>query len=210
MQSQSLSDHDREVGTLLRPQSQRRAPDRPNGLIKDEPSRKRLAKRTVRAIVRFCIALLMGVGATLAWQSYGDEAKKTISIWVPALGRVLPAGGSAENTAVPQSAPLPQIPRAAATSSDIMRQLEPIARDLAGAQRSLEQLAARQEQIAQSTATLQAFEQDIINKLASSHQSPPVPLPRRKPSHPAAQPSALKPASVPPASPSPREPLSLH
>ena len=34
-----------------------------------------IGKRMLRALIRFSIAVLIGVGATLGWQSYGDEAK---------------------------------------------------------------------------------------------------------------------------------------
>ena len=42
-------------------------------------------RRMLRSLGRFSIAVLIGVGATLAWQSYGDEAREVLSAQVPAL-----------------------------------------------------------------------------------------------------------------------------
>lgn len=208
-----------------------RGSDRPVGLRGDQfaSNRPSLGKRMFRAIARFCIALLIGVGATLAWQWHGDEAKQMISTWLPALGQMLPASSATQNTTLPQLAPSTQLTGSAAarTSPEITPQLEPMARDLAEARRSLgqladmarelvdvrhslEQLAAKQEQIVQSIASLQTFQQNIKQKLASAPQSGSVPLPPRKPPQPASQSSAVKPSSMPPAPPSSREPLPLH
>jgi hypothetical protein len=35
-----------------------------------------IVRRTLRSLARFSIAALIGVGATLAWQSYGDKARR--------------------------------------------------------------------------------------------------------------------------------------
>jgi hypothetical protein len=43
-----------------------------------------------RTLFRFSIAVLIGVGATLGWQSYGDEAKEMLVAQVPTLGLLLP------------------------------------------------------------------------------------------------------------------------
>jgi septal ring factor EnvC (AmiA/AmiB activator) len=171
----------------------------------------------VHSITRFCIAVLIGVGATLACQLHGDEAKKFVGTWLPPLDGFLLISTSAQNTTLPQSAPVVQIsaPAAAVTSSEMTQQLKTMASDLADAQRnlgqlpditrnladtrrSLEELAAKQEQIAQSIATLERFEQDVKQRLASAPQSRSVPLPPRKPTQQsAAQSSAVEASSVP-------------
>jgi hypothetical protein len=234
MQNQSLKELYKHVAPFapeVRPEPLLRASDRPSGFTEDQFAGKRpsVGRRLVSAIVRFCIALLIGVGATLAWQSHGDEAKEIISAWVPALSRFLPASSSAQSAMLPQSTPVSQIsaPAAAVSSSEIMQQLETMARELAGAQRNLEQLAdmardladtrrslaqlaARQEQIAQSIATLQTFEQEIKQRLASAPQSRSVPMPPRKPPQPAALPSAAQTSSVSSAPPSTQQALPLR
>jgi hypothetical protein len=69
----------------------------------------------------------------------------------------------------------------AVSSSESVQQLEPITRDLAAVRSSLEQLAVKQEQMAQNIATLQAVvEQDIKQKMSSPLPSQAVPLPPRK------------------------------
>ena len=83
--------------------------------------------------------------------------------------------------AAPQSTPIIQtVPAlaAAAISPELVR-LE-VARDLAVIRNSVEQLAAKQEQMAQNIATLQAAEQDIIQERSSPSLSGPVSLPPRK------------------------------
>jgi hypothetical protein len=72
----------------------------------------------------------------------------------------------------------------------LVQQLEPITRDLTVVRRSLEQLAAKQEQMAQNIATLQAAEQDIRQKMSSppaSRAAPPR-KPRRRSVPPSSSP----------------------
>ena len=103
----------------------------------------RLSKRRVRALGRFFIAIIIGVGATLAWQSYGGEM---VRAWVPSLGWLLPASLTAE----------------------LQTQVKPVALDLAIMRRSVEQLASnqdqlarKQDQMAQAFAILQSAVRDI-------------------------------------------------
>ena len=101
-----------------------------NGQVASKPS---IGRRIFRTVTRFSIAVLIGIGATLAWQSHGDEAKETIRTWAPSLGWFL-AVSAAKSSA------------AAATSRELVQEIEPIARDVAVVRRSVEQLAAKQEQ----------------------------------------------------------------
>jgi hypothetical protein len=83
--------------------------------------------------------------------------------------------------AAPQSSPLTQTaPTLAATavSPELVR-LE-VARDLAAMRDSIDQLAAKQEQMAQNIATLQAAEQNIIHTRSSPPLSEAVSPPPRK------------------------------
>ena len=82
--------------------------------------------------------------------------------------------------AAPQSTPVIQTaPLAAAAISPELVRLE-VARDLAVIRNSVEQLAAKQEQMAQNIATLQAAEQDIIQEKSSPPLSGPASPPQRK------------------------------
>jgi hypothetical protein len=134
----------------------------------DRPS---ITRRIIRALGRFSIAVLIGVGGTLAWQSYGGEM---VRAWAPSLGWLLPASPSAE----------------------LQAQLKPVALDLAIMRRSVEQLAGnqdqlarKQDQMAQAFATLQAAVRDINqNILALAPLAPKAGhVPPPKPPQPAAQ-----------------------
>ena len=45
-----------------------------------------LKRRRPRGIVRYLVAIAIGVGATLAWQSYGETSKQIIATKAPELG----------------------------------------------------------------------------------------------------------------------------
>lgn len=180
-------------------------------LASDRPS---IARRLFRGLTRFFIAVLIGVGATLGWQSHGDEAKEMVSTWVPTLNWLLSVSTTnspsdvrvaAQDAALSQPPPPTQTPApgAAATSSELARKLEPMSRDLAIVLRNLQQLAAEQEQMAQE---LHAVEQDIRQKVLLPPQSEIVPIPRSRPRKPTEQSSAAPPLSVRPPAPA-RQPL---
>jgi hypothetical protein len=138
----------------------------------DRPS---ITRRIIRALGRFSVAALIGVGATLAWQSYGGEM---VRAWAPSLGWLLPA------------AP----PGLAVTSAELQAQLKPVALDVAIMKRSVEQLAfnqdqlaRKQEQMVQAIATLQAAQQDVSQKISALPPPKAAPLPPPKPLQPAAR-----------------------
>ena len=145
----------------------------------DRPS---VGRRIFRTLTRFFIAVLIGVGATLA---YGDAAREMVVARAPTLAWLL-------------SVSMTKSPAVAATSPDPVQQLEPLASNLDVVRRSVEQLAAKQDQMAQNIATLQAVEEDIRQKMSSpspSQQAAPIPQP--KPPQPRAQSSAVQSPSVP-------------
>jgi hypothetical protein len=128
----------------------------------DKPS---IGRRLTRTFVRFFLPVVIGVGGTLAWQSYGGEM---VRAWAPSLGWLVPASP----------------PGPAVTSAELQQQLKPMAIDLALVRRSEEQLAAnqdqlsrKQDQMAQAIATLQATEQDLSQKMSAPPSPPPAPKP---------------------------------
>lgn len=166
------------------------------------PARKRpsLVRRMFRALTRFSIAVLIGVGATLGWQAYGDTAREMLAAQAPELARLLPV-------------PATRSPLAAATPASPALQLEPLASNLEIVRRSVEQLAVRQEQLVQNIAALRVVDEDIRMKLALAAQppaaaQPAAPIPQPKPAPPKAQPAAA-PSSSAPRPPSPAGPVSL-
>ena len=114
--------------------------------------------------------------------------------------------------AAPQSTPVTQTAPAlaAAAISPALVRLDEVVRDLAVMRNSVEQLAAKQEQMAQTIATLQAAEQQASQQQASQQQasqqqaaSPPLsepvsPPPRKKARRVAPRKLAAQSSSVPP------------
>src|SRR6266478_2152836 len=150
----------------------------------DRPS---VGRRIFRTLTRFFIAVLIGVGGTLAWQSHGDAAREMVVARAPTLTWLL-------------SVSTTKSPAVAATSPDPVQQLEPLASNLDVVRRSVEELADKQDQMAQNIATLQAVEEDIRQKISFTPPSPSrqaAPIPQRKPPQPRAQSSAVQSSSVP-------------
>lgn len=114
-----------------------------------------LVRRILRTVLRYVVTLLIGIGGTLAWQSYGDTAKGMVAVQAPTLAWLLPP------TRWPGSASPAQ---------------QPAAYNLETLRLNIEQLAARQDQMAQSFAALLAVEMDIRQKMAFTPASA-VPIP---------------------------------
>jgi hypothetical protein len=148
----------------------------------DRPS---IGRRMLRSLTRFSIAALIGVGATLGWQSYGDAVKEMVIARAPTLAWLLSI-----STTKP--------PAVATTSPGLVQQLEPLAFNLDIVRRSVEQLAGKQEQMAQNIAVLQAVDEDIRQKMSSTPPSPAAQAASQPtPPQPRAQPSAVRSSSVP-------------
>src|SRR6266568_1430946 len=146
----------------------------------DRPS---IGRRIFRTLTRFIIAVLIGIGATLAWQSHGDAAREMVVARAPSLGWLL-------------SVSTTKSPAVAATAPDPVQQLEPLASNLDDVRRSVEQMA-------QNIATLQALEEDIRQKVSSPPPSPSqqaASIPQYKPPQPRVQSSSV-PRPPPPAGP---------
>ena len=145
-----------------------------NGQFKSgKPS---IGGRLTRSLARLSLAVLIGVAAALAWQSYGSKRVRT---WAPSLSPLLPA-----STMEP--------PAPAVTSTELQQQLQqqlkPMAIDLALVRRSEEQLAAnqdqlarKQDQMAQAFASLQSAVREIDQNILAlaplapkpAHSTPP-------------------------------------
>ena len=160
-----------------------------------ETKKRPIVRRISRAIVRYSIVFLIAIGATLAWQSYSDEAIEMVRTEVPSLAWLLPV-----STAKPP--PDGQASAAAVLpSGELVQQLKFMAVDLALVRRSqeqltikMEQLAAKQDQMAQNIVTLQSVEQEVIQKLSSPPQPRVAPAP--KPPQPTGQSSTTQSPAV--------------
>jgi DNA repair exonuclease SbcCD ATPase subunit len=143
--------------------------------------RPSISSEIFQALIRLFIGILIAVSATLAWQSYSDEARKLVGTRAPAAAWLLPVSPlespadrheSAQEAAAPQTEPVAQkIP--AVPSSESARQLEPITRDLAAVRSSLEQLAVKQGQMAQAVSSSDSARQlePITRDLAAVRSS---------------------------------------
>lgn len=154
--------------------------------------------RLLRTLCWIFAPVLIGIGAALAWQCYDGAARDMVVAELQSLGGLL-------SPAKPPAA-------AAATAPDTMQQLEPLAYKVEVMRRSVDQLAAKQDQMAESIVLLQAVADDIREKISSAPSSPSqqqtADLAQRQAPQPKAQPtvgqSSPVPRSQPAAGPSPR------
>jgi hypothetical protein len=171
----------------------------------DPPLTKRsFFRRAVRALVRYLIAVGIGIGGTLAWQAYGEDAKQMVANWTGQRGWPVtwlsngeaakpgPASGAAmapPSQAVAQSAPADTAVVAPIASETMarMERLEAISADLSAMRERIEQMAAGQEQMASDIAKLKTAEQEIRQKISTAAPRPAAVLPSkpRPPSPPA-------------------------
>jgi hypothetical protein len=171
----------------------------PDDLRDDQfPRRPRsLAKRTSLALVRFLITFCIGVGATLAWQSYGDTAREMIANASPQFAWLAAPAAPAALDPAETVAPAEPAGTPASLAVD-QQQLSAVSLDLDGVRQSVDriavgqdqmtrtigQLVAGQEQMTREIAKLQSIEQYILYK---NSESPPRPAPAAPP-RPAARP----------------------
>jgi hypothetical protein len=164
------------------------APPRASAFANNQLASKRrpLAKRMLHATVRFFMAVLIGVAATLSWQAYGDEAQRMAVARIPALAGLLPLAPAPSNST-------------AASTPDLTQQLNPMALDIVAIRRQVAELAADQGQlaadegqIARGMAALQAAEQEVSQKVSAIAEPKPVHLQPRKPAQ------RVAPASIAP------------
>ena len=105
--------------------------------LSPKSKRPSLVKRISRSLARFLLLICIGVAATLAWQSYGDEARKMIAASSPQLVWLAP-----------------QAERKDTPSAETMGQ-------------SLVQLAANQQQMAGDIAKLLTDQRELLQKISA-------------------------------------------
>ena len=143
--------------------------------------------RVLRTLIWIFAPVLIGMGAALAWQSYDSTARDMVVGQLQSLGGLL--------------SPAKSPPALAATAPDTMQQLEPLVYNFEVVRRSVAQLAAKQEQMAQDIALLQAVADDLREKAstAPSSASPQqtVAIPQQQAPQPRAPSPAVQSSSVP-------------
>jgi len=177
-------------------------------------------RRRSRGFTRYLVAVLIGVAATLAWQSYGDagkqviatkapelgwspEARKMITSWVPVGWTKPPAGSEKQVAPVAQTAPQNVAPKAPTTASLDPEQLQQITQSLTTLRETVEHLTAGQDQMTRVISRLESAVAELITKMPEPPPRPPA-APVRKPMP--VPPSSRAPGT-PPTSLAPRPPL---
>lgn len=166
--------------------------------------------RRVFRTFAYGFVIIVTVGAALAWQSSDDKTRDMVRAWGISLIQLLSVLGAkspiASDAATEQASKTSQQASVAAESSpEAQHQLQTMVSDLAMVRRIVEQLAAKQEQMAQDIATLQAATQNVGEKKSTVPQSAAVP-PRKN----IRSEAAVQPFSVPIPIPRPQTPLPLR
>ena len=160
--------------------------------------RPSLGKRAIRGLARFVIVFCIGVGATLAWQSYGDMARAMIADSFPQLGWLAPQAAppqAAAQAAPPAQGALDTVALGTPPApSPELQQLRDISLLFATMRQSVEQLAANQQQMAGDVAKLATEQQELLQK-TELLQKASAPAPR--PAAAAAPRPAVAPARKP-------------
>jgi hypothetical protein len=213
------------------PEPSIRVSPRPSGFENDPlaSDRRSTGRRTAFTLAGVVMAALIGVSATVAWQSYRvSTAKPPAEAGVAAEQPGSAAQAAASPAVVPQSAPAAQA-APPPVAPEVAKQLEAMAQDLALVRRSLEQLtakqaqlaaaqqqleqlsakqgqlAAKQEQMAQTIAKLQPREQTVRQRVSAPPPLRPAPVPPRVSAEP--PPAQVSSAPPPRSEPHPLPPL---
>ena len=130
--------------------------------------RRSVGRRVFRTLI-YRVIIIATIGAALAWQSSDDKTRDTIRAWRTSLSQLSsmlatksPAGSDA--AIEPASKTSERASVAATSSHDLQHQLETMVNDLAVTRHVVEQVAARQEQIAQDIAALRSAQQESQRK----------------------------------------------
>jgi len=147
----------------------------------------KMTRRGSRGFGRFLLAVLIGVAATLAWQSYGDATKQVIATKAPELGwspeaKQMIASWTLGWTKPPvvesKAAPVAQTaPIATSLDPEKVRQM---AQNLAEVRETVQELAAGQNQVTREIDKLESAVVEILMKMPEPPPQPPA-APARKP-----------------------------
>ena len=162
----------------------------------------KMTRRGSRGFGRFLLAALIGVAATLAWQSYGDATKQVIATKAPELGwspeaKQMIASWTLGWTKPPvvesKAAPVAQTaPIATSLDPEKVRQM---AQNLAEVRETVQELAAGQNQVTREIDKLESAVVEILMKMPEPPPQPPA-APARKPTP--VPPSSRAPGASPP------------
>ena len=133
--------------------------------------RPSIGRRMFRAVTRFCIAVLIGVGATLGWQAYGDTAREMLAAQRSGAG--LAAARFRDEAGRRYCSANPAL------------QLEPLASKLEIVRRSVEQLAAQAgtdgQKHRRAAGHRRGYQAEGVVAAAPPRPSPRLAVPQPKP-----------------------------
>jgi hypothetical protein len=151
---------------------------------------------------RYLVAILIGVAATLVWQSYGDAIKQIIAARAPELGWSPQAKQMIASWTLgwtkPPASPEKIAPETVApppVPSLDPAQMQQITQSLAAVRENLQELAGGQDSMARDIARLESAVAEILLKIPEPPPQRPV-APARKPA-PAQPPSSRAPTAQP-------------
>jgi hypothetical protein len=157
-------------------------------LLAIENEVKKRGSRRPRAFHRYLVAILIGIAAALAWQSYGESAKQIIATRAPDLGWSPEAKQMIATSiqwigwtpAGPEKQAPPVVQTASTAPSPDPGRVQQMTQNLAALRQTAEQLAGGQDQMARQIARLEAAVAELSAKIPEPPAQPPV-APARKP-----------------------------
>jgi len=149
-----------------------------------------IKKRGSRRFRRYLVAILIGVVATLAWQSYGESAKQIIATrapefgWSPEAKQMIATSiqwiGWTKPAAGPEKQAPPVAQTAPTTPSLDPGQVQQMTQNLAALRESVQQLTAGQDQMAREMRRdIARLESDLVDILLKIPEPPPQRCGRR-------------------------------
>jgi len=128
-------------------------------------ARRSLGKAVPLVFTGYLMAIFIGAGATLAWQSYGGAARQTIAGWFPQLGWLAPPASPVAQTAPTAAA------AAAASFGASPGSLKATSLALAAVRQSVDKLATELNKL-QAQGTPEKTSQATPDKTSASPRPP--------------------------------------
>ena len=151
---------------------------------------REMKKRGSRRFTRYLIAILIGVAATLAWQSYGESAKQIIATRAPELGwspetkQMIATSIQWIGWTKPSAGPEKQVPsvtQTEPTTPSFAAGQQQMTQDLAALRQTVEQLAGGQDQMAREIRRWESAVAELNAKIRESPQPSVAPAPKPMP-----------------------------
>jgi hypothetical protein len=152
---------------------------------------REMKKRGSRKFTRYLIAILIGVAATLAWQSYGESAKQIIATRAPELGwspetkQMIATSIQWIGWTKPSAGPEKQVPEP--TTPSFAAGQQQMTQDLAALRQTVEQFAGGQDQMAREMRRLESAVAELNAKIRESPQPSVAPAPKPMPVPPSSR-----------------------